>query len=414
MAEAAVEKPFTVTDVAFIRDPFATYQWLRDEHPVYRDPRTGFFVATRFDDVSKIARSPADWSNKTDQIFNRTSAIADEIASLYAKRGWLPMDTLVSNDPPDHRRYRQLVDKAFSLSRVKSIEPFIETVANTLSAKVTGAGPIEFVGDYAVSLTMTVIAGQLGVDAADMDKFRRWTEASVKLIDPVLDPDQERELTGQIIEMQHYLAAAIERYRIAPGSTILSDLVHANVEGGRLNVQELLSVAHQLLTAGNDTTTSALANAVRHLAEHPDIWEALQKERSKIPQFVEEVLRLYAPVQRLFRRARRDLDIAGVPIPKGSVVVIQWGGANLDERRFECPHQLDLERVDADRHLSFGTGIHFCIGNQLARSEMRIAIGSLLDHAGSVRLARGRDSFGYAHQPVMLAPERLEVVFTPR
>lgn len=405
---------FTFTNLDFVKNPFDDYVWLRDEHPVYKDPVTGFYVISRYEDVRKIAMSPAEWSSRAGQIINRKSEIAEEIAAMYREHGWMPMDTLVTNDPPAHKRYRALVDKAFSPARVKTIQPFIESIVEPLANKLVGAGPVDFMQTFAIPLTMSVIATQLGVDPADMADFRRWTDSIMEGIDPTLQPDRERSITRDVIEMQNYLARSVEKYRATRGETILSDLVYAEVDGERLSVQEIIAVATLFLGAGNDTTTSALGSAVLHLARHPVDFDTLRSNPGKIPIFIEEVLRLYAPVQRLFRRATQDVEIAGTRVPEGSIAVIQWGAANRDERRFGCPHQADLERADAAKHFAFGSGIHFCIGNQLARAELRIAIAALVARAGTISLARGEESVDFHEQIINLSPSRLEVVIDPR
>jgi cytochrome P450 len=405
---------FTLTDPAFGQCPFADYEWMLAEKPVFRDPASGFLVVTRYDDVRAIAMDWKTWSNRTSQIFNRTSSVAERVKAMYEKDGWLPMDTVVSNDPPEHRRYRALVERALTPTRVKTIEPFIDATVDDLVAAMLREKRVEFMRAFAMPLTMTMLATYVGGGGkSDIERIRHWTDIQMELINPVLSPERELEITPQVIEFQHYLARAIERLRGQPNDTILSDLVHAEIDGQRLSVREIIAVATLFFGAGHDTTTSALGSCMRHFAENPATLDLLKRNPEKVGNFVEEILRLEAPIQRLFRRATRDTNIGDFSVKEGAIAVIQWGGANRDPRRFANPNQMNADRPDANKHLAFGSGIHFCVGNQLARAELKSAMSAITSQCAKIELSKGSQSFEY--QPLFISRSlaRLELAITP-
>ena len=226
------------------RCPFPAYTRLRDEQPVYRDPISGTFILTRYDDVRKALLNVKALRNGT----GLTSTTDDAAANaVFQEKGWLPLDTLVSNDPPGHRVYRTLVDKVFTTARVGALEPRINEIANGLIEKFVGQSEINFVDVFAIKLPMTVIAEQLGVPAEHMDRFKKWSDVSVESTSPVLSTERRVEIAYIVAEMQRYLAEEIENVRSNPNSTLISNLANTEVDGRRLDMRELLSVIHQIL-----------------------------------------------------------------------------------------------------------------------------------------------------------------------
>ena len=204
------------------------------------------------------------------------------------------------------------------------------------------------------------------------------SDISIEMINPTLAPERELEITDDLIEMQQYIRQRAEAYRLQPADTLLSKLVHVELDGERLNPRELISIMHQLLVAGNETTTNAIGTGIWMLLEHQEVRAQLETEPTLMANFVEEVLRLHAPSPHLYRQVLADTEIGGVPIAKNSVLILSYLAANHDEHKFSCPEDIDLKRPNARQHMAFGRGIHFCIGNQLARAEMRVAFARLL------------------------------------
>jgi len=412
MRDANLTPPegFTLSSPAFAQCPFPAYERIFAEQPVWRDPDSGFLVFTRYEDVRAIATNPAVWSNRTAQIFGRQSTVADQVHAMYEKDGWFEMDTLVTNDAPEHKRYRALVDKAFTPKRVATIVPIIDRTVSRLLDELLDKRDVEFMRTFAIPLTMTMLASQIGGSVEDMGRLRHWSDLLNEKINPMLAPERELAITPQIIEFQQYVARAIDQLRARPNDTILSDIVHAEIEGQHLTVREIIAIATQLLGAGHDTTTAALGSCMRFLAEHPGSVEFLKGHPDKVANFVEEMLRLEAPVQRLFRRATCATAVAGVPVREGEVVVIQWGGANRDPSKFPSPAEMRVDRPEVGRHLAFGVGAHFCIGNQLARAELRSAMLGITTRCKSIRLSAGDESFKYNSQYIFRALASLQVV----
>ena len=385
MATAATG-PLTLNDPAVLRDPFASYAWLRDNAPVYRDPGTGLYVVTRYADVRRIAEDPETFSNNTGMLIDRAFGAEDDAARILREEGSPYVNTLTSADPPAHTMYRAIVQQAFSPSRIKSMHAYIQEVCDQQIATFADKGRFEVLADLAVPMPVYIIADQLGVPREMRETFKRWSDAVVAVTDLRLPLEMRVECARSIVEMHNFLIATAEELRLRPADNILSDIVNGDVEGRKLRNEEIVSLAVILLVAGNETTTMTMAMGL-HLMIAEGLEASLRADLSKIPQFVEEVLRLTSTIQGLFRRATRDVEVAGTLIPAGSVIALRWAAANRDERRFANPDKLDLERKTATQHMAFGMGIHYCLGNLLARAELRTAYTTLLTRFRNFRLA---------------------------
>ncbi len=408
---ATVSAPISFADPDIQRCPFHAYDTLREETPVYRDPVTGNYVLTRYDDVRKALLNVKALRNRTGLTSTREDPAAK---ALYAEKGWLPMDTLVSNDPPEHRIYRTLVDKVFIPARVNALEPRIEEIIHELIDGFIDEDEIDFLDRFAVNLPMYVIAEQLGVDKEHKARFKLWSDVSVEMTSPVLTPERELEIAALVIEMQNYLAEQIARVRAKPDETLISHLANTDTQGRLLDTRELLSIIHQLLVAGNETTTTTLASGMKMFIEQPELVEAIHDDPSLAKPFAEEVLRTLSPVQVLFRKAAEDIEIDGVAIPAGSIVEVRYGAANRDPRQYPAPEVLDLKRTNAQSHLAFGAGPHLCIGNQLARGELRLAFQALTRRLKNFRASRGEDSYHWMTSYIAHGPDRLWMRFDKR
>jgi cytochrome P450 len=401
MSEASNGSALSFADPDVQRCPFPAYTQLRAEQPVYRDPVTGTFILTRHEDIRKALLNVKKLRNGT----GLTSLSNDMAANaVFKEKGWLPLDTLASNDPPSHRFYRTLVDKVFTTARVMALEPRIGEIIDQLIDQLAVGSEIDFVDAFAIQLPMTVIAEQLGVSPDHMDRFKLWSDVSVEATSPIIPTERMVEIANILTEMQQYLAIEIDNVRLNPKDTLISYLANTDVDGRLLDMRELLSVIHQILVAGNETTTTALASGMRLLIEKPEVAEDIYRDNAKIVPFVEETLRLLSPVQTLFRSAAEDIEIAGVTIPSGSLVEVRYGAANRDPKQYAAPDKIDLDRANATAHLAFGAGIHMCIGNQLARGELKLAFRALSSRFKNFRLTRGEDSYRWISSYVVHGP----------
>jgi cytochrome P450 len=202
--------------------------------------------------------------------------------------------------------------------------------------------------------------------------------------------------------------------RLVPEETLLSHLANTETDGKLLDMRGLLGVLHQILIAGNETTTTTLASGMKLLIDQPDLAEALFEDPDGVPQFVEEVLRMMAPVQTLFRKAAEPVEIGGVTIPEGAIVEVRYGAGNRDPEQYSCPGEIDLKREKANTHLAFGAGIHMCIGNQLARGELRLAFTALTRRFKNFRLSRGDAGVEWMTSYIAYGPSRLWMGFELR
>jgi len=312
--------------------PYEFYRRVRDEAPVHQTP-LGFWLVSRFDDVMSVVRDTERFSSNFNTSFAAGGASPEMLAVL--ADGYPSANTLLTNDPPTHTQFRALVNKAFSPKRVAQLEGEIRGVATALIDTFVADGKVELVTQFAVGLPLTIVADALGVDRADMGRFKRWSDHAVAPLSGLLDAAQMLECAKSRVEMQQYMAAVIERRRAEPRDDLLSDLVHAVFDSGdrfgeSLTVAELLNVIEQILVAGNETTTKLLAAGMLALIENPEQMVKVRANTALIGNLVEEALRIESPVQMLPRISKTDVEVGGVNIPKGSMVMVMYGCANRD------------------------------------------------------------------------------------
>ncbi len=363
--------------------PYPFYQRVRDEAPVHQTP-LGFWLVSRYDDVLAVVRDHERFSSDMRSSFI-SGAPSDELRKVMAE-GYASVNTLLTNDPPSHTQFRMLVNKAFTPKRVAQLEGEIRQIANELMDRWIGDGRVELVTQFAVGVPLTVIADALGVDRADMAQFKKWSDDAVAPLSGLLTEEQQLDCARSRVEMQHYMAARCREREADPRDDLLSDLVQARFDAGDragqgLDMPELLNVIEQLLVAGNETTTKLLAAAMLLLTQHPEQLAMVQADHSRIPNLVEEALRMESPVQMLPRVAKVDVEVGGVAIPAGSILMMMYGCANRDDAKYPDAAQFDTDRANARTNLAFGQGPHFCPGAALARSEARIALETLFGRA---------------------------------
>jgi cytochrome P450 len=377
---------FTPFDPEVMRCPHAYNQRMRTEAPIYRCPHTGVFFVFDYEHIRAIAADHGTFSNRFGQAMRSPGEIDPRLAEVQAK-GYPPVDTMLTQDPPLHRRYRGLVNQAFTARRVATLEPDIARIAHDLIDRFAARGRAEFVSEFCGPLPLTVIADQLGVPRADLPLFNTWSDAFVAQLSRMASQDEELEAVKLIVEFQHYFAKKLEERRADRRDDILSDIVHARLEGERpLDTAESLSIIQQLLVAGNETTTSAIAEGVLLLIQHPEQQAQVRSDRTLVPNLVEEVLRLSSPTANMWRVCTRDTEIGGVHIPAGSMVQIRYASGDRDEGVFAAPEAFDITRANARQNLAFGHGVHMCIGASLARKEMQVAFDVILDRLDDLAL----------------------------
>jgi cytochrome P450 len=393
-------------DPAVREDPYPFYDGIREQGPLVRGSL--MWATARHDVSSAVLRSDAFGVGFGNQPLPAPIALLVRLGRRSAPIGPVDPPSMLVTDPPEHTRYRRLVAKVFTARAIEALRPTIERTAEEL---LDGLGPrFDLVDRYAALLPVTVIADILGVPLAMRRQFLDWGTMSAPTLDLGLSFRQYRRTEVGIRRSNAWLRGHFERLRREPGDDLLSQLVH--LEGERLTDDELLATAGLLLAAGFETTVNLLGTGAALLMSHPDQFAKLQRDPGLWRGAVEEMLRYDSPVQNTARVCRRPVEIAGVQLQPGHVVVPMLGGANRDPAVFADPARFDVTRANARDHLSFSGGVHYCLGAALARLEGEVGLRTLFDrHPGLApqpgpdgvpRRRRTRVLRGYASLPVMI------------
>jgi len=369
--------------------PGPLFARLRNEAPVYWDPIAKLYVISRYDDVVYVGEHPELFSNNNEIMVGRQrSPVAGEIREKFAAHGFPELHTLVTADPPYHTRNRAVLDKIFTPSFVKSFEPRILAIVDSLIDGFAANGEVDFHMDFAVRLPMYIILDRLGLPREDLERIKRWSDVALLRSDPTLDPAAELALADEFIDMQNYLHGHMEECRQHPDNGLLSLIANAKDEAGtRLSNAEAVSIAFQVMVAGNETTTTVLMSLFKRLLDDPALMASVRADLAQVPGLIEETLRLDTPIPTFYRTAIGDATIGGVHIPQGSIVAISYYSANKDEERWSDALTVDPKRKGIRSHFGFGRGIHYCIGHLLAKAELRIAVSQLLTRLENIRLS---------------------------
>jgi len=255
---------------------------------------------------------------------------------------------------------------------------------------------VDFVIEFAEPVPLIVIAEQLGVSLDDYELFKTWSDAFVAQLSGMADRNQQLESARLIVQFQKYFASRLEDRKAHPQDDIISDIVHAEIEDELpLDTPEMLSILQQLLVAGNETTTSSIAEGVLLMIQYPQQFAKLKANPDLVDNLVEEVLRLSTPTANMWRVATKDTEIQGVPVPTGSMVMIKFSSANRDQGVYPEPHTFDVERNNAKTQIAFGYGVHMCVGASLARKEMNVAFRCLLERINQFELIDENAALNY-------------------
>jgi cytochrome P450 len=300
-----------------------------------------------------------------------------------------PVDppSLLAVNPPDHTRYRRLVSKVFTPRAIAALEPQVARIADELLDELEGRDVVDLVADYAGLLPVTVISQILGVPLSMREDVLAWGDAAAPSLDIGLGLREYRRVENGIHAFNEWMYGHIDRLRADPGDDLLSRLVTLDADGERLTDKELVATAGLVLAAGFETTVNLLGSGTHLLVKHPDQRRLLRDDPALWPNAVDEMLRFESPVQSTARWADRDVDVCGVTVPQGALVVTFIGGANRDPEVFENPDVFDVRRPNARDHLSFSAGVHYCIGAALARAEGRIGLQRLFERYPDLELA---------------------------
>jgi cytochrome P450 len=370
----------------FFADPFAMYGQMRTQDPVYWHPAMNAWIVTRHADVLAVARSTQFSSERVDSFFLGIGPGHEEDVAV-VRRFFVPW--LTFSDPPNHSRVKTLMTKAFSARAILALQPFIASVVTEALDEMAPGTEVDLVERFALPVPAKVIAHMLGVAPQDFALFQSWTADVLRVASYAGDPVENVVVAAAAARnLEQYFRVLIEDRRNQPREDILSGLVHASEQGDVLTEQELVSSCAMLLLAGFETTANMIGTSVLTLLRHPDQLELLRKEPERMAAAVEELLRFDGVAPTLVRVAKEDVEIGGETIPAGNAVFCMTHAANRDDDVFGEPDRFDITRVDAGKkqHLAFGSGAHFCIGAYLAKLEIGIALGALLERFPDIQL----------------------------
>ncbi|MFT5269759.1 MAG: cytochrome P450 [Acidimicrobiales bacterium] len=389
-AENGIEASFM--DPAVQDDPFATYAEMHERCPVYRLPETGLVMVTKYDDVRTVMTDSSVFSSQPSGGAGRQTDIVKAHADYIATHGWVKARTLQRTDPPVHTRYRKLLGRVFTNRRVKDMAPRIDEITHMLVDQFIDRGNCEWVSEMALPLPGIFIAEQLGLEASQIDVFKRWADAMLAMSQRVLTLDEALQAAATEVEAQQFMAKEFEKRRANPTDDLISALVHAHGEDEEpFTMEELQDLMHQLITGGFETTTAALSTGMWLLLRYPDQQQAIRNDPSLISNFIEESLRFDSPVAGLWRVAACPTSIRGVDIEAGQPVMARYAAANRDADQFQDPDRFDIMRSNATSHVAFGVGNHFCIGAALARQELLSVFQAVVARMDDLALAEPLD-----------------------
>lgn len=373
---------FYTADVA--HNPYPQYRKWRENKPVFKDADTGEWIISRHEDVLAAL--------KNHQLFS-SSAFAESEQSTIA----LP---LLSDDPPRHTQLRALVNRAFTNSTLKNISGEIEALSNKMAGNLCNNSanhfaigtPIDIAESFTIPLPVAVIAKMMGIPVERSEDFKRWSDALTGTSEAI----EIEERMPDVLEMAAFFTDLIQQRLENPGDDLFSKIVTAEIDGERLTDADISGFCMLLLIAGNETTTNLLSNLLHHAADTPGLWETLRADRSLIDSAIEEILRYDAPVQFVFRTLTEDLNLHGEQLRAGDIATLVLGSGNRDAQHHTAPDEFRLNR-EQNSHLTFGHGIHFCIGAPLGRMEARIALNALLDRFSYVRHSERKNERTHSH-----------------
>lgn len=409
---------FNFFDEDVLNCPYEFYEVLQDQAPVYQLPGTNIFMISRHADIKQLLKNTRVYSNNFNELLKGPEP-APEVTAIYA-RAWQPVDTMITADPPRHKTYRSLVNKVFSAKRVNAMESYMETIVHELIDNFIERGECDFIREFTTPLPVYVIADQLGVPRQDLRDFKRWSDAFARRLSQMATAEEQVEDAENIVAFQFYFADIIAERRQHPRDDMISDLVNTTIEdpdSGEvrpLNMEELQSLLQQLMVAGNETTTSAITGGMLSLTQNPEQLAALQEDPDRIANAVEEILRMESPSAGMWRVVKEDSIVHGVRIPKDSLLMLRYHAANRDHAVFETPNTIDIERSNADEHIAFGQGIHYCPGAMLARKEMNVAFKALLARMSNFQLVEGKCDLDYWPNIVLRGLKELHIRFDKR
>lgn len=378
-----------------VNDP-AVYDWyrmMRDEHPVHRDPTTGWWVVYRYAEARHVLTNPGTFSSEMHRMGFPESGL----------------ESLPQMDPPRHTRVRQILGTAFTPASIAAYEPEIVRLTNEIVDEIGDRDQVDLVADLAYTVPIAVILAILGLPAEDRVLFYDWARKVMNVTPEEMAQEGFLEALGELQqEAISYLRERVRERRDKPGDDMLTRLANAELNGDRLTEDETVNFANVMFAGGHISTTMTIANSIDLLDLNPAAQAELRQNRGLIGQAVEEVLRHRPPITTGLRASTKEVEVGGVVIPANQHVAASFCSANRDERQFPEPESFDIHRRSEGRHFGFGFGTHHCIGNALGRLETRLVLNVLFDRFKEIAVDRDGD-LAWAVPPQMVGFDKLPV-----
>jgi cytochrome P450 len=396
---------------SFQRDPYSVLTAYREESPVFFDPELGHYIVTRYADIEQILTD-----RETFAAANASSPLwppCQEAQDILAAEGYKRVPTLNNSDPPRHGPMRRAVFTCMSRARLRNLEPSIRHHAEDLVVALVEKPVTDLVADLAYPLPAHAGLGLIGTPEEDTEMIKAWGDKRVLLSYGRLAPAEQVGVARNVGAFWRYIEEFVATRNAERRDDLTSDLLRYRDEHpAEVTTDDVINIVYSMALAGHESTTNALSSGLRHLLARPDQWSELAANRSLIPNAVEECLRFDPSVLGHRRITTRDTEVGGVVLPEGSRLVMLFGSAHRDPAHFDEPDAFDVHRENADTHLTFGKGAHFCLGAPLARMEFEVVLELLTEHAPEMRLVEDQE-FAYAGNALWRTLTQLLVVPRP-
>ena len=403
-------------DPAVQREPNEFYRWLRTTDPVHWDDTMQMFIVSKAALIREAAEDTERFSSVGSLDFPRERPLCPAAAAVrdttYATE---PLTIIL--DPPVHTQYRKIMNSALSIPRMRAARPAIERLVTEFLDKLLANKGGDLVEEFAVALPFALITEMMGLPGDMAPKVRKWAGAYQDQLIGRGSEDRQVECANMYVEYHRYFAERVENCRAQsnPHDDLVTCIALARKDDGSLlPMVEVLAMIEQFIVAGAETTTNTLTMGLLTLARRSDLMTRLRADRDASEAFAEEVLRLFAPAQGLFRTATRDTELGGTPIPKGSRVMLRWGAGNTDDDLFVNAEELDLSRPNSHQHLTFGHGPHKCQGATLARIELSTSFRMFATLVDKMSIVDAERDIEYIQAPIFMGLKRLVVAMVPR
>ena len=405
-----LDHAFTPFNAQYLRDPYPELEQLNEQRPIFYAEKLGYLVVTRMQHLTQVFKDHAVYSseNVQDPVF----PVCDQARAVLASADFDPVAVMSNRQPPDHGRIRKYTREGFSARRMKALEPYIVQRSHELIDAMLAAGPpVEFVSRFGHPLPGQIIFRFIGFPESDDEQLMQWTANRLAFTWGQPSEAQQVEIAENMLRYWRYCRDFVASRQGDPGDDFTCELLAAHAaDPNELSYREVESIIYGLSFAGHEIVSNFLSNALLCLLPRRDDWQALCADSSLIENALEEVLRYESPQTSWRRVTTTDTTLEGIHIPQGTQVFLSLGAANHEAQEFSDPTQFDIHRDNARKHISFGHGIHFCLGARLARLEARIAITALSERIASLRL-QPEQTLSYSPNITFRGPTKLWITW---